>query len=145
MSNKPPALPRFWAAIVKADGCWLWTRANNGRYGLLSVNGRDRLAHRFAYEHFRGPIPVGMQIDHLCRKSLCVNPDHLEVVTNRQNTLRGVSNAAVNAKKTHCLNGHEFTPENTRLDRKHKVGVERVCRTCLREYWRQRRRKRRVS
>jgi hypothetical protein len=94
--------------------CWIWTAGvtSNG-YGRIRVGGADLRAHRHAYEVFVGPIPDGLVIDHLCRTPLCVNPSHLEPVTVRENTLRGVGRTARNAAKTHCLRGHEFTPENT--------------------------------
>jgi hypothetical protein len=68
-----------------------------------------------------------LKLDHLCRNPACVRPDHLEAVTARENTLRGIGPTAVNALKTHCVHGHEFTPENTRMK-----GIRRVCRECQR-------------
>jgi hypothetical protein len=106
---------RFWARVVVADGCWLWTgyRLHNG-YGSLMANGKkNTLAHRFAYELLVGPIPDGLTLDHLCRVRNCVNPAHLEPCTMAENALRGVGPTAVNARKTHCKRGHEFTPQNT--------------------------------
>jgi hypothetical protein len=131
--------PGFWARVNKtaAGGCWEWTSTAKTRpdrygYGLYStrINGRRvQLVHRIAWELLRGPIPAGMQLDHLCRNRLCVNPDHLEPVTNRENTLRGTSPAARNALKTHCKHGHQLTPENIR-DRGGLNGRE--CRECIR-------------
>lgn len=109
-------------------GCWLWTRGQtrNG-YGLWWHRKHQRLVyiHRHSFELLRGPIPKGMQLDHLCRMRCCGNPDHLEIVTNRENCLRGISPAARNARKTHCKRGHAFTEENTRFD-----GKGRQCRQC---------------
>lgn len=91
------------------SGCWLWTRAKkeNG-YGVVWDGSRTRYVHRVSYELFVGPIPDGLTIDHLCRVRSCLNPQHLEPVTAGENTLRGDSPAAVNARKTHCPRGHAF-------------------------------------
>jgi hypothetical protein len=120
---------RFLAkADVRPDGCWNWRGARNMQkdYGRFSFDGRTEFAHRVAHELFIGPIPAGLTIDHLCRNHLCVRPDHLEAVTSRVNTLRGVSPAAVNARKTHCKNGHEFDQANTYW----RPGGGRSCRRC---------------
>ena len=90
------------------------------------------LAHRFAYELLRGPIPEGMTIDHLCRTRSCVNPEHFEVVTRGENVLRGVGPPAMNARKTHCAKGHPLVEGNLVLNRlKHGY---RECLICSREY-----------
>lgn len=115
-------------------GCWLWLgklSRENG-YGQMGVMGKTRYAHRLAWEVAHGPIPPGLTIDHLCRQRSCVNPDHLEVVTIRENVLRGVGRSAVNHRKTHCKYGHEFSPKNTHIDPKGK----RVCRACKRDTYR---------
>lgn len=98
---------RFWSKVNKTEECWLWTaavdKAGYGRFG-------DRYAHRYVYELKVGPVPQGLQIDHLCRVRHCVNPDHLEPVTQRENILRSpISVAAVNARKTHCPRGHRYS------------------------------------
>ena len=120
-------LDRFWAKVVKTDGCWVWIGAHiPDGYGSFSANGRVGLAHRFSYTQFVGPIPEGLQLDHLCRNRTCVRPDHLEPVTSRENSLRGQTVAARHAAKTHCDAGHEFTEANilrTRLG-------NRQCRAC---------------
>jgi len=120
---------RFWAKVRKGDICWNWTAAKMpAGYGLFGVGRRrPEYAHRFSYELAFGPIPQGMVIDHLCRNTSCVNPDHLEVVTHRENSLRGNGSPALNARKTHCIHGHEFTPENTY---RYPHGG-RKCRTCI--------------
>jgi len=90
--------------------CWEWKRSiGTHGYGVFS---RVSLAHRFSYERFKGKIPKGLQIDHLCRNKKCVNPDHLEAVTGKINSLRG-DRAKIQRSKTHCLKGHEYTEENT--------------------------------
>lgn len=114
---------------IAESGCWLWKGALvNGRglsYGQFYNGTKSELAHRFSYRKTIGEIPVGLTIDHLCRNTRCVNPKHLEVVTNRENIMRGEGVTARNARKTHCNKGHEFTPENT------IYGVnDRECRTC---------------
>jgi len=97
-----------------STSCWLWTGyVNPNGYGMVGGLGRTTYAHRLAYERWRGPLASGMVVDHVCRIRHCTNPDHLEAVTNRENILRGVGATAVNARKTHCKRGHEFTPENT--------------------------------
>lgn len=116
---------RFERFVRRTPTCWLWTGylKPNG-YGSIWDGTRKVYAHRYAYELHRGPIPAGMQIDHLCLNKACVNPEHLEVVTQRTNLLRATGSPAENARKTHCPRGHEYDGVNNR--------GERVCRTCLR-------------
>lgn len=118
---------RFASRLRPANGCLLWTGTlTRGGYGQIRVGGRLVYVHRFAWERVNGPVPSGLELDHLCRNRTCVNPDHLEAVTRQVNTLRGVSFAASNARKTHCPFGHEYTPDNTYVNPK----GSRVCRTC---------------
>lgn len=130
---------RFWQKVALPDenGCWLWTASKcRDGYGFFSmrVNGKHKNvgAHRFSYETTRGKIPPGMTIDHLCRVTSCVNPRHLEVVTQRDNGLRGNSESAKNAKKTHCPKGHEYAGSNLvyEMNRGRRI---RKCRECLYE------------
>ena len=103
---------RFLKYIEKdKDGCWNWIGGllHNG-YGAFTGEKRKSVrAHRFSYEMYKEKIPKGLTIDHLCRNKRCVNPEHLEAVTMRVNVLRGSSFAAKNARKDHCLRGHDIT------------------------------------
>ncbi len=94
-------------APSNGSGCKIWIGATGANgYGRFRVKGNVLMAHRFAYELYRGPIPIGLTIDHLCRVKYCVNPDHMEPVSIKDNILRGFSPAAINARKTHCKLGH---------------------------------------
>ena len=131
-----PVLDRLAARYeVDNSGCWRWVArtAGNG-YGQFWNGGRTLLAHRAMYQEVVGPIPPGLEIDHLCRNRACVNPDHLEPVTSRVNSLRGVGPAATNALKTECVHGHAYTPENTYT---YPDGSRR-CRECQRIFDRKR-------
>ena len=121
--------PLFWAKVLHQgeSDCWPWgAYRNRDGYGYYFAN-RFMAAHRIAYMLTVGPIPDGLQIDHLCRNRACCNPAHMEVVTPRVNCLRGQTVAARNAAKTHCKRGHPLAGENliTRWD-------GRRCRTCNR-------------
>lgn len=121
-------------AVNPVTNCWEWTgyKINSG-YGRLwdPKTKKKQLAHRMAYESMIGPIPDGLQLDHLCRNRACINPAHLEPVTKWENTRRSpVHWAAKNAKKTHCPHGHEYTPKNTRIETKADGRRSRKCRAC---------------
>jgi hypothetical protein len=118
----------FWSRVKKTDTCWLWQAArNNQGYGYASIDSKLWRVHRFAYESLVGPIPSGLVLDHLCRVEHCVNPTHLEIVTTRENVLRGVGLTAGYARQTHCKHGHEFTVENIYLYRgkRHCIACQR--------------------
>lgn len=154
---KPPS-ERFWKKVNKngpipenrpdLGPCWVWTDALTHGYGNFYVSfekGRavERThAHRFSYIQISGPIPEGLDLDHLCRNRACVNPTHLEPVTRRENLLRGDTIVAAHAKQTHCKHGHEFTPDNTRKPSYRLRG--RLCKECSRQrnriaYWKRKR------
>lgn len=130
------ATERFWSRVQKTDECWIWTAGATAEgYGEIRVDGVERYAHRLSYEWAKGSIPKGLTIDHLCRNPRCVNPDHLETVTRRENTLRGINPAAQNARKIACKYGHPLTEDNVY---RYRNGRERRCRTCHRIAARQR-------
>ena len=112
---------------IDDNGCWVWIGATDSRsrYGRMIVDGKTRYTHRVSYETFVGPIPDGLQIDHLCRNRACCNPEHLEPVTPLVNTHRS---PITNATKTHCPNGHEYNEENTRMTagRRHCIPCNRI-------------------
>jgi hypothetical protein len=136
-----PVLDRFWSLVDK-DGplpecrpdlgpCWLWMAGLSEGYGRFALMAQVSIkAHRFAYEITYGPVPEGLEPDHLCRVRACVRPDHLEPVTHRVNVWRGDAPTGVNARLIRCRQGHEFTPENTYVDPR----GHRVCRTCMRAH-----------
>ena len=130
-----PIQDRFMRHVqmVPESTCWYWMGSigNNG-YGRFML-GVKKLAgaHRVAYELFKGKIPTGLTIDHLCRERSCVNPKHLEAVSARDNIMRADDCLATrNSRKTHCSRGHEYTPENTRMS-----NGKRYCEAC-RPFWR---------
>lgn len=95
---------------VPESGCWLWVgnKLTDSGYARAQILGRGVAVHRWLYESLNGPVG-DKEMDHLCRVRCCVNPAHLEPVTQRENTLRGVGHTAVNAAKTHCKRGHDLS------------------------------------
>lgn len=122
---------RLMRRVVEVDGCWIWQGAKRpSGYGLIGVNQHGKQTvkstHRVSYELFVGRIPSGMHVDHLCSTRECVNPKHLRAVTQAENN-QAMWERGERPKATHCVHGHEFTPENTAI---HSSGSGRQCRTC---------------
>ena len=129
MKKGPPKINPLIHYIPEPNsGCWLWMGACNQKgYGQIRQQGGKRqVAHRVIYELLKGPIPERLTLDHLCRMKICVNPNHLEIVTLRENILRGNGIPAQNARKTHCLHGHLFDDKNTVVD----PNGHRRCKKC---------------
>lgn len=118
--------------FIPETGCLEWTGAQDpGGYGRINVRNKSERVHRLMYRLWVGEIPEGLTIDHLCRNTICAAPDHLEAVTQSENTRRQQESLVHhNAKKTHCPKGHPYDEENTRYGSK-KEG--RVCRLCRAE------------
>jgi hypothetical protein len=131
-----PAIDRFMSKIAiskseyQATPCWEWTGfLNKDGYGQFSICGKYVRPHRWAYEYFIEPIPDGLVADHLCENQTCVNPMHVQICPQIMNVLRGNAVSAINARKTHCIRGHEFNEENTHINKSNK----RRCRMCDKE------------
>lgn len=127
-------MERFWSKVQQSGDCWVWTSEQSRGYGRIRISGRNVLAHRWSYEAMIGPIPDGLQIDHLCRNRLCVNPYHLEPVTAKVNIQRREEARVAAGIPTHCARGHEFTPSNTIV--KSGNNGKRACRRCQRDWQR---------
>lgn len=124
------------------EGCCEWRGKKNAKgYGIVLINGKQFFAHRLAVALSGRDIPSNKVCDHLCRNTSCINPEHIELVSIRENTMRGMSIAAQYARRGTCSKGHRYTPANTRLQKDKRGAVARHCRRCYadREYARSRR------
>lgn len=122
-ADRPTPMDLFWSKVDR-DGpipeyrpdlgsCWIWTAGlTHAGYGNARIRRRSFLAHGIAYRACVGPVPEGLELDHLCRVKACVNPTHLEPVTHWENTMRGVGVGPRNAAKTHCPKGHPYSGAN---------------------------------
>jgi HNH endonuclease len=127
-------IERFFERTTKTDRCWLWNGyVMNAGYGAFSTRKGTELVHRWSYEYHIQPIPSKMTIDHLCRNKICVNPDHMEVVTRTENIRRcGLTGVALKeSKKTHCPQGHSYAEYGVRTPNGYtKFGTKKYARRC---------------
>jgi hypothetical protein len=150
MAVKRDPVERFWAKVEKTDTCWLWTAAlNSNSYGHIDVDGHSVKAHRFSYELLVGPVPEGLDLDHLCRVRHCVRPDHLQPVTRPTNILRGNGMGARHSRQTHCVHGHPLSGNNLLYSSNGtqcgRPRFARRCRECLRRNGRASMRRKRAA
>lgn len=139
---------RFWEKVQKTETCWTWTGARNHLgYGQIWVSDEKRvvMAHIFSVWMSGRLIPDGWDVDHLCRNPPCVNPDHLEPVPHAENMRRAPWTAVqFQASKTHCPQGHPYSPENTKMKRNSSGTLSRLCKECRLENQRRRRARKRA-
>lgn len=133
--TRPTPEQRFWAKVEKTEDCWNWTAGHREGYGHFRVDQATAWpAHRLSYTWLIGPIPDGLNLDHLCRNTFCVRPSHLQPVTQLENVWRSPTHDQWQRLKTHCLKGHPYSGDNLYV---HKG--RRHCKTCRREEKRLRR------
>ena len=130
----PDRLDKHIDMTEEGQGCWTWTgRTSKNGYGRILVDGREVAAHRLVYQVFIGSVGKRTKLDHKCCNPACVNPSHMEPVSNKRNTLKGTGPTAVNARKTHCKRGHPLSGRNLatrKTTRKGKPVQFRACRAC---------------
>jgi hypothetical protein len=130
--TKQEIIEKILRRTRRQGDCLFWIGGGSKGYGLISYKGSTHQVHRLLYKLTVSDLPHGIVLDHLCRNRACLNIKHLEPVTHRENLLRGEGIPAINAKKTHCKNGHEFSKENIVMGFS-KNGVPwRRCRACKR-------------
>lgn len=121
---------RFWSKVELTDNCWLWAAStSHDGYGQFRVGKTMRYAHVVAWEEEHGLKPAGKELDHVCRVRRCVRPSHLELVSHRENVIRGASTAAARAAATACIRGHALSGRNLAITK----GGYRRCRECDRQ------------
>lgn len=134
-----PWQDRFWDKVEKTATCWIWKAAQYPwGYGMINTGDRNMRAHRLSYEMVNGPIPKGLELDHLCRVPSCVRPDHLEAVSHKENMRRsmaGIISGQMQRAKKLCRNGHSYSGTNLII----RKNGRRECRTC-KNYFQQKRR-----
>lgn len=121
-----------WHIFCLAEPCWEWQRARTTGYGRVHYQGRLQSTHRAIYEHLIGPIPEGLQLDHICVNRICGNPTHTHPVTQRENLLTGSGFAGCNYSVTHCPSGHAYNAKNTYIYKLPNGHTGRRCRECNR-------------
>ena len=125
---------RFWSKVDKGASCWLWTGTKDRKgYGKFWLGDRKESAHRTSWRLSGRDLDPALTLDHICRNASCVNPDHLDMVTMRENLRRGLNSAAIFARRDSCIRGHEYTDENTAWSTYDNRPPWRRCRACHRE------------